>query len=77
MLTCRASEALITPLLESLEARYPGIKVFSLPTLQHPVHGPHIDLGVKGALEQVPAAFADLEQGLRALGITLVLPAEA
>ena len=77
LLACRASEALITSLLESLEARYPGIKVFSLPTLQHPVHGPHIDLGVKGAPEQVPAAFADLELGLRALGITLVLPAEA
>ena len=74
LLACKASEAKITPLLEAIEARYPQVKVFSLPTLQHPVHGPHIDLGVKGAPDQVPAAFADMEQGLRELGIQLVYP---
>ena len=66
-----ASEAMLTPMMEALEARYPGIRVFSLPTLQHPVHGPHIDLGVKGDPAQVTQAFAEMIAGLRSLGCEL------
>lgn len=66
-----ASEAMLTPMMEALEARYAGIKVFSLPTLQHPEHGPHIDLGVKGDPVQVERAFGEMLDSLRAMGCDL------
>ena len=31
-----AMEATLTPLMEAIEARSPGIKVFSLPSVDHP-----------------------------------------
>jgi hypothetical protein len=43
-----AMEATLTPLMEDIEARFDGIKVFSLPSVDHPEHGRHIELGVKG-----------------------------
>lgn len=45
-----AMEASLTPLMERVEAQFPGIKVFSLPSVDHPQWGRHIELGVKGAL---------------------------
>ena len=66
-----ASEAMLTPMMEALEARYAGIKVFSLPTLQHPEQGPHIDLGVKGDPVQVERAFGEMLDSLRAMGCDL------
>ena len=64
-------EAVLTPLMEAIEARHAGVKVFSLPSVDHPQHGRHIELGVKGATEQVPAAYAELLDGLRQLGAKL------
>jgi hypothetical protein len=55
----------------SIEARHPGVKVFSLPSVDHPEHGRHIDLGVKGAPEAVDAAFSDLLSGLHSLGASM------
>jgi molybdopterin-biosynthesis enzyme MoeA-like protein len=66
-----AMEATLTPLMEDIEARFPGIKVFSLPSVDHPQWGRHIELGVKGAAERVPAAFAALRTGLEAFSVTL------
>jgi molybdopterin-biosynthesis enzyme MoeA-like protein len=57
-------EATLTPLMESLEAAHPGIKVFSLPSVDHPVHGRHIELGVKGSPADVDQAYPQLLQGL-------------
>jgi molybdopterin-biosynthesis enzyme MoeA-like protein len=65
-----AMEASLTPLMEAIETRFPGIKVFSLPSVDHPQYGRHIDLGVKG-FEGVDAAFEALRQGLLDLGSTL------
>ena len=59
-----ASEAVLTPLMESIEQRWPDIKVFSLPSVAHPVHGPHIELGVKGTQTAVEQAFAHLQKTL-------------
>jgi molybdopterin-biosynthesis enzyme MoeA-like protein len=61
-------EATLTPLMEQVEASFPGVKVFSLPCVdeQH-VHGRHIELGVKGAAPAVDDAFVVLGQGLQAL----------
>jgi len=66
-----AMEAALTPLMEELEARFPGVKVFSLPSVDHPQWGRHIDLGVKGDAAQLDAAYAALLDGLRALDAKL------
>ena len=62
-----AMEAALTPLMESIEREFAGIKVFSLPSVDHPQYGRHIELGVKGAPQAVAAAFAALRQGLEAV----------
>jgi molybdopterin-biosynthesis enzyme MoeA-like protein len=65
-----AMEAALTPLMEDLERRFPGIKVFSLPSVDHPTYGRHIELGVKGASDLVEA-FAALKAGLTSLSAQL------
>jgi molybdopterin-biosynthesis enzyme MoeA-like protein len=66
-----AMEATLTPLMEAVEARHPGVRVFSLPSVDHPQFGRHIDLGVKGAPGTLEAPFAMLREGLLALGAEL------
>ena len=66
-----AMEATLTPLMESIEARFAGVKVFSLPSVDHPEHGRHIELGVKGSGDNVDAAYADLKTGLASFGARL------
>jgi molybdopterin-biosynthesis enzyme MoeA-like protein len=51
-------ESTLTPLMEELEARFPAIKVFSLPSVGDANTRGHIELGVKGEAEQAGAAFA-------------------
>ena len=58
-----AMEATLTPLMERIEAEFAGVKVFSLPSVDHPQWGRHIELGVKAAVDPVQA-FAALRQGL-------------
>jgi molybdopterin-biosynthesis enzyme MoeA-like protein len=65
-----AMEATLTPLMETLEQRFAGVKVFSLPSVDHPVHGRHIELGVKGGGD-VAAAYAEMLAGLASLGARL------
>ena len=55
-----AMESTLTPLMERLEATHPAIKVFSLPSVDHPKWGRHIELGVKGEPQAVESAYADL-----------------
>ena len=57
-------EAMLTPLMIELENQYQGVKVFSLPSVDHPVHGRHIELGVKGSPEIVDQAYAAMLTGL-------------
>ncbi len=61
-----AMESALTPLMEDIE-RLHAVKVFSLPSVDHPTYGRHIELGVKGAPAVVALAYAALHQGLRAL----------
>ncbi len=63
-----AMEAALTPLMEEIEAKFAGIKVFSLPSVDHPQWGRHIDLGVKGDADSLDAAFQALKTGLIAVG---------
>jgi molybdopterin-biosynthesis enzyme MoeA-like protein len=60
------AEATLTPLMEEVEQRWPGIKVFSLPRLNPKTY--EIELGVKGPPEHVAAAFECLRKGTAALG---------
>ncbi|MBV8125781.1 MAG: competence/damage-inducible protein A [Burkholderiaceae bacterium] len=63
-----AMEASLTPLMEQIERRFPGIKVFSLPSVDHPQWGRHIELGVKGDDATLDAAYAELKTGLSQFG---------
>jgi len=65
-----AMEASLTPLMEAIEARFPGVKVFSLPSVDHPTYGRHIELGVKAAADPAPA-YAALRAGLESFGAKL------
>ncbi|MDP2005141.1 MAG: molybdopterin-binding protein [Rubrivivax sp.] len=65
-----AMEASLTPLMEDIEARFPGAKVFSLPSVDHPTYGRHIELGVKGRGDPAEA-YAALRAGLEAAGARL------
>jgi len=73
-----AMEAALTPLMERIESGHAGVKVFSLPSVDHPQYGRHIELGVKGEPAQVGAAYRDLLHGLHRaeakLGPELVRP---
>ena len=66
-----AMEATLTPLMEAIEAKHTGVKVFSLPSVDHPEFGRHIELGVKGTPEQVQASFPELVSGLLEFGAKL------
>jgi len=59
-----AMEASLTPLMEAVEAAFPGIKVFSLPSVDHPQWGRHIELGVKGEASLMDAAYTMLKTGV-------------
>jgi molybdopterin-biosynthesis enzyme MoeA-like protein len=58
-------EATLTPLMEAVEAAHPRTKVFSLPSVDHPQWGRHIELGVKGPADAVGPAYEALLAGLR------------
>ena len=66
-----AMEAALTPLMETIEAQFAGIKVFSLPSVDHPQWGRHIELGVKASGLPLELAFAALREGLLAQGAQL------
>lgn len=60
-------EAALTPLMEKIEREHAGIKVFSLPSVDNPQYGAHIELGVKGEPVQVDEVFNFMVTELKAL----------
>jgi molybdopterin-biosynthesis enzyme MoeA-like protein len=75
-------ESTLTPLMEKIEADFPGVRVFSLPSVGDAERGGvfarrHIDLGVKGEPEAVAAAFVKLREGVHLLGGDIVEPEAA
>jgi hypothetical protein len=64
-------EAALTPLMEQVEREHPQVKVFSLPSVDHPTYGRHIDLGVKGDPALVEPAYRTLLGGLALLNARL------
>ena len=65
-----AMEASLTPLMEHIERSYP-VKVFSLPSLDHPQYGRHIELGVKGEPKLAQVAFEEMVSTLQNMQIPL------
>jgi molybdopterin-biosynthesis enzyme MoeA-like protein len=70
-------ESTITPLMQAIEADYPTVRAFSLPSVGDAERGElyrrkHIDLGVKGPAEAVAGAFRQLVEGVEALGGEIV-----
>jgi molybdopterin-biosynthesis enzyme MoeA-like protein len=63
-------ESTLTPLMEAVEARYRGLKVFSLPSVAEGGQRRHIELGVRGAPDEVPAAMDELRRGVIEVGGT-------
>ncbi len=63
-------EATLTPLMVAIEAEHAGVKVFSLPSVDHPQYGRHIELGVKGAPSAIELAYPALLAGLRKFDVT-------
>jgi molybdopterin-biosynthesis enzyme MoeA-like protein len=63
-----AMEAALTPLMLRLETDFAGIKVFSLPSVDHPLYGRHIELGVKGSPADVALAYPVMLEGLHKFG---------
>jgi molybdopterin-biosynthesis enzyme MoeA-like protein len=68
LLVYEQPEAALTPLMEHLEAAYPGVNVFSLPSVGDEKTRRHIELGVKGDPEIVAPAYADMCAELDRLG---------
>ena len=64
-------EATLTPLMEAIEVEYPGVKVFSLPSVDHPTYGRHIELGVKGSPGAIEQAYPALLAGLIPFNVKL------
>ena len=64
LLVYEEAEAALTPLMEDLQRDYPGVKVFSLPSVGDAATRRHIELGVKGEPEKAAAAFAAMQAGL-------------
>ncbi len=60
-----AMEAALTPLMQAIERDFPAVKVFSLPSVDHPQYGRHIELGVKGDPVLAGPAYAALLAGLK------------
>jgi len=66
-------ESTLTPLMERIEANFPGVKVFSLPSVGDPNKGGvyaqrHIELGIKGNAQLLESAWIALRTGTQELG---------
>ena len=66
-------ESVLTPLMERIEANFPGVKVFSLPSVGDASKGGvyaerHIELGIKGNANLLESAWIALRTGTQELG---------
>ena len=68
MIVYELAESTATPLMETIERDYPGLKVYSLPSVGSNGERRHIELGVKGSPERLDEAFGRLQAGVLALG---------
>jgi molybdopterin-biosynthesis enzyme MoeA-like protein len=69
-------ESTLTPLMERIESMFPGVKVFSLPSVGDAARGGvyterHIELGIKGNANLLESAWVALRTGTEALGYVI------
>jgi molybdopterin-biosynthesis enzyme MoeA-like protein len=69
VLVFETAESAITPLMVALEAQFPRVKVFSLPSVGDAHTRRHIELGVKGEPQQTAEAFAQMCAELQRLKV--------
>jgi len=63
-------ESTITPLMQEVELRFKGLKTYSLPSVGEDGQRRHIELGARGAPDEVPDAMNVLRAGVLKLGGT-------
>ncbi len=68
IIVLEAGESQLVGLMRDVGARFPAVKVFSLPSMGVDGSRRHIELGVRGAPAQVAPALEALRDGLRAAG---------
>jgi len=68
ILVFEAGESQLIALMEQVGARFPGVKVFSLPSMGAGGERRHVELGVRGVPGEVPAALEALHAGVREAG---------
>jgi len=68
------AESTISPLMEEVNAQFPGLKAFSLPSMGEGGTRRHIELGVRGAPALVGPAMDRLRTGVAQLGGRLDIP---
>jgi molybdopterin-biosynthesis enzyme MoeA-like protein len=68
MLVYEAGESQLIVAMEAVGARYPAVKVFSLPSMGSDGSRRHVELGVRGDPAQVGAAAGALREAVRAAG---------
>ena len=66
-----AGESQLADLMYAIEARYPGVKVFSLPSMGADGSRRHIELGVRGAPGVVESAMAEMRAEIARRGFPL------
>ena len=63
------NESALIPVFQRIEADFAGVLTFSLPSVDHPDYGPHIEIGVKGFdAERVREAMQALRAGAAETG---------
>jgi len=68
VLVYEAGESQLIPIMQQVEAAFTGIKVFSLPAMDNDGSRRHVELGVRGAPDQVGPAMEQLSAGVKAAG---------
>lgn len=68
ILVLEAGESQLIGVMQQVGADFPGVKVFSLPSMGPGGERRHVELGVRGVPAQVPAALAKLRSAVRAAG---------
>ncbi len=62
-------EGLLVDLMERIEREFPGLTVFSLPSMGSATRGRHVELGVRGTPELVPPAIREIEAEVTRRGL--------
>jgi molybdopterin-biosynthesis enzyme MoeA-like protein len=68
ILVFEAGESQLIAAMEAVGAQYPGVKVFSLPSMGPKGERVHVELGVRGDPAQVDGAMESLRAAVRKLG---------